>query len=243
MGTGDRSELSARVRAALTPGRLVALGAVWLAIFGGALGLALLLDDPVGEGARDEAQPIVAGPVVGPGQELTGREGPLPPLAMVLDRPPPQGLGRLEPEQRIPRLLELASVNAEPRRLVELGVAYQEAGDTGRALGAYEDALRLDPGDLAARVGLAMATGATGSDGLERAGEAMDLLAEQVPRSQLVQFNRAWLGLYREDAETVLDGWRRTRALDATSPLGVTATTLLQQVEEARSETGTSPNP
>jgi hypothetical protein len=88
-----------------------------------------------------------------------------------------------------------------------------------------------------------MATGATGSEGLERAGGAMDELARQAPRSQLVQFNRAWLGLYREDAETVLDGWRRTRALDPTSPLGVTATTLLQEVEQARSGTGTAPNP
>jgi tetratricopeptide (TPR) repeat protein len=199
-----------------------------------AVALAARLDEPVGAGAVDEAQPIVAGPVVGPGEELTGRSAPqgdLPPLALVLDRAPPEGIGDLPAEDQIPRLRALAATRAEPRRLVELGAAYQAAGRNEEAREAFVNALRLDSDDVAAEVGLVLNAAAEGGSEDERAAGALADLAAQNPDNQIVSFNRGWLAAYRRDAQTAESAWRRTIAIDADSRLGRTATQLLGLLE------------
>jgi hypothetical protein len=53
-------------------------------------------------------------------------------------------------------------------------------------------------------------------------------LERAFPDEQMASFNRAWLAIYRADAATASTGLRRTLELDAQSPLGRTAASLLR---------------
>jgi cytochrome c-type biogenesis protein CcmH/NrfG len=212
----------------ISPRRLAIVLGVWVAVAGGAILLALALDSPVGEGARDEAQPAVAGPVAMPAPESPS-QGDLPPLALVLDRPSP-GAGELPPQERIARLRERAA-GGSPRQLVELGAALALLGEAQEAERAYRQALARAPGDLAARAGLAMVEGARGGAGLARGAAALDRLAAEHPSSQLVAFNQGWLAIYRRRAEEARAAWNRTVALGADTRLGRTAGSLLQALD------------
>ena len=159
-----------RVRLGLTPRRLAVLLGVWIVAVGAALLIADALDSPVGEGARDEAQAVApGGPVQVPGGALAAGDG-LPPLALVLDRPLPDGVGDLPPIRQAVRLSELARSDPDPRRLVELGSVLQLLGDPENATRAYRAAAARAPDDLAARAGLAMVEGAGGGAGLGAGG-------------------------------------------------------------------------
>lgn len=218
-----------------------------------AVTLATRLDDPVGEGAVDAAQPIVAGPVVAPGAELTGdppatttdaaprsRAEGLP-IALVLDRLPPDGIGDLPAEDQIPRLRALSATRAEPRRLVELGAAYQGARRNEEAREAFINALRLDPDDVAAEVGLALNAASENDEGVEKAAAALADLAERHPDNQIVLFNQGWLALRAGDADTVASAWEETARIDADSRLGRTATALLAELRAGTSEPAGNP--
>jgi hypothetical protein len=164
-----------------------------------------------------------------PGQELTG--GPeLPPIRLILDRPPPDGIGSLPPAEQVRRLRSLVRTDPRPRRLVELGSALQALRQSAAAGQAYRLALSRDPNDLAARAGLAMVEAAGGGAGPARAAAAMDELARRNPRSQLVAFNRGWLAAYRGDAAVSVAAWKRAASLDARSPLGTAARSLVRAV-------------
>jgi tetratricopeptide (TPR) repeat protein len=215
-------------RALPSPRRLATVLGVWALVAGGAILVALALDSPVGAGDRDVARPAAPGEVAAPGEAMG--PGELPPLALVLDTPPPDGIGQLPPIAQVERLRQLAA-GGSPRRLVELGAALQllQQGDAARE--AYEAALRVAPGDVAARVGLAMVEGATGDAGLRRAGAQLERLARERPRDQLVSFNQGWLALYGGLRDTAERAWRRTVALDPTSRLGRIAPVLLRALE------------
>jgi hypothetical protein len=212
----------------------VALG-VGGALAAAALGVSWALDDPASEPApRDPSQPIVAGPVVAPGQELTGGPSNLPPLRLVLDRPPPGNIGDLPANQQVARLQALVAQGGDPRRLVELGSAQQASGESGAALRSYREALRRDPGDLAAQVGVVMVDGASGSAGLRRAAAGMRALARRHPDSQLVLFNEGWVAAYRRDANRALTSWGRTAMLGRSTPLGQAARQLVGALAQAK---------
>jgi cytochrome c-type biogenesis protein CcmH/NrfG len=199
-----------------------------------ALGLASALDSPTGSAPADPSQPIVAGPVVAPGQELTGGASGLPPLRLVLDHAPPGNIGELSIAQQIPRLQALVRRGGAPRRLVELGSAQQARGDGAAALSSYREALRRDPGNLAARLGIVMVDGATGSAGLSRAAAAFRTLAGQHPNSQIVLFNQGWVAAYRRDAPQARASWGRTAALGGATPLGQAARQLVTALAKAK---------
>lgn len=224
----DLPQPARRLLERLPPRRLALLLAASAALAAAAIGLAAALDRPVGAGARDEARPVVAGEVRAPGGDLAGGEGDLPPLALVLDRPLPDGIGELPPGEQLTRLRELAFTRAETRRVVELAVLYQQLGDQEAARATYREALKLDPDDVAARAGLAMTEGARGAEGLDRAAAALRRLATEHPDSQLVAFNEGWLAVYRREADAAGRAWRRTVGLDPASPLGRTASSLLE---------------
>jgi len=213
--------------------RLAVVLGIWVVAAGGALLVANALDSPVGEGARDEAQPAAIGPVATPEPGAPGAQasGELPPLALVLDRPMPAGISALAPADQLERLRARAADDPAPRRLVELGAALQLAGDPDGARAAFEDALALSPGDVAARTGLAMASGAAGVDGLARTSAELARLAGAHPRSQLVAFNQGWVEIYRRRADAARAAWRRAVALGARTRLGATATALLEALE------------
>src|SRR5262245_15061131 len=217
-----------RGRLRITPRRIAAVLAVWALAVGAALLLADALDSPVGAGGRDEAQAVAPGAVAVPGSAMAGGQG-LPPLALVLDRPPPAGIADLPPIRQASRLSELAQRDPDPRRLVELGSVLQLLGAPQDAARAYRAALAKAPGDVAARAGLAMVDGG-GGDGLARAAAGLAALAAEHPDDQLVAFNQGWVEIYRRRAGPAERAWRRTVALGEDTRLGHTATALLAEL-------------
>jgi len=214
--------------------RLAIVLGVWVIAAGGALLVADALDSPVGEGARDEAQPAAPGPVELPpesGIAGAGADGALPPLALVLDRPLPEDVSALPPTRQVERLHQLVAADPTSRRLVELGSVLQLAGDDGGARRAFEQALAQAPGDVAARTGLAMIPGASGGAGLESASAQLSRLARAHPRSQLVAFNQGWVEIYRRRPTPARAAWERTIALGAETRLGATAIALVEALE------------
>ena len=159
----------------------VALG-VGAVLAAAALRLASALDSPTGSAPADPSQPIVAGPVVAPGQQLTGGASSLPPLRLVLDHSPPGNIGDLPAAEQIPRLRALVGEGAAPRRLVELGSVQQAQGTARRRSAPTARRCAGDPGDLAARLGVVMVDGATGSAGLKRAAARLPDAGPAAPR-------------------------------------------------------------
>jgi hypothetical protein len=223
--------------------RLAALAGVWVALTGGALAIAGALDQPVGAGERDAAQPAVPGAVseAPAGAQDTGTPSEpstagsdevaqLPAYGMVLDRRLPADVAGLPPAQQVERLRMEAMATKDPATLVALGSLMQVLGDEESAAFSYRSALDADPGHVAARVGLALAPATAGRD-FDGAAAALQEVAADHPRSQVVRFNQAWLDLYRGRDEAARSALRRTVALGADTRLGRTAATLLAAMD------------
>ncbi|HET6689591.1 MAG TPA: hypothetical protein VFG74_01895 [Miltoncostaeaceae bacterium] len=235
----------------VTPRRLAVLAGVWLALTGGAVLVADALDQPVGAGDRDRAQPAVPGAVaeapasrVVEGQQTDGTadggeasRGPaaatgapargnavqLPAFAMVLDHRLPADVAGLNLGGQAEELRRRAMTTNDPVTLVELGSVMQVIGDAQSAEFAYRSALDADPGNLPARVGLAVVPATADRDGLDQAAAN--------PRSQLVGFNQGWVALYAGDVAGARAALRRTVALGEGTRLGRSAATLLTAME------------
>ena len=212
------------------------LGA-WVVLAGGALLVAGALDSPVGEGRRDAAQPAAVGSVATPqtapeADSDAPPEGDLPPLAIVLARPLPAPVRDLAPGEQLEQLRLLAIRTRDAERFVELGSLLQLTGDGPSAQFSYESALRFDPGNIGAQVGLALVDGAAGEDGLARASTEVERLAAEYPQSQLVAFNRGWLEIYRRRATPAARPGSGPWPSIPNSRLGRTATALLATLGE-----------
>lgn len=199
---------------------------------GAALGVAAMLDDPVGEGPQDQA-PIVAGIVTPEGEELTGGDSQLPPLAIVLPRALSADIRQLPAEQQVGRLRQGLAQNGTAKRYVELGRAYMELADADSAAAAFQEAAKRAPNDPEPLVGLAMSRAVADAAGIDAATGELESLAQRFPTSQVVAFNQGWLALYRPDVATVTASWRRTVELGPRTPLGVLAADLLKQITQA----------
>ena len=184
---------------------LVVLG-VWVVVTGIAIAWAAALDDPVGAGSRDAAQPAAVGEVADPGAtsgagDVSAPEG-LPPLALVIDTPLPADLAGLDAREAAVRLRDRVLTGGTAEEWVLLGSLLQQLDRGPMAAGAYRAALDLRPGDLGAQVGLALVDGATGgrrcASGPRRSWRGS---RREHPRSQLVAFNQGWLAAYRRQAE------------------------------------------
>jgi hypothetical protein len=255
-----RAGVRGRVRR-IPPRRLAALAGVWLALTGGALLVAGALDQPVGAGERDRAQPAAvaasdaAASRVTEGAQTDGTAGggaatgapaggsaaggaparadavQLPPFAMVLDHKLPAGVAGLNPAGQAEQLRQRAMATNDPVTLVELGSVLQVLGDAQSAEFAYRSALEADPGSLAARVGLALVPATGDRAGLAAAAGSLRRLAAAHPRSQLVAFNQGWVALYAGEVPAARAALRRTVALGAGTRLGRSAGTLLTAME------------
>lgn len=229
-GVTDSSSGAPDVRGApLSPRRLAVTIVVALAAALAALGVATLLDDPVGEGPRDQ-EPIIAGVVTPQGEELTGGDSPLPPLAIILPRALSADIRQLPAEQQVVTLRESLAQRPTARRYVELGRAYMELADADSAAAAFEEGTALAPSDPEPLVGLAMSRAVADDTGLDEATGELESLAQRFPQSQVVAFNQGWLALYRPDVATVTAAWRRTIELGPRTPLGRLAADLLRQI-------------
>lgn len=216
----------------IPPARLAIILGIWVLLAGGALLIAHALDDPVGAGARDEAQPAVPGVPADPATAA----GSLPPLALVLDQPLPNVVADLKAPIRQAGVLQtLAKETAQPRRYVELGSVLQLLGDGTGAQKAYETALALDPSNLSAKTGLVLVDAARGGAAQAEGAARLAALAAENPRSQVVAFNQGWLAIYRRQAAPAREAWTRTVALGPDTRLGRTAAALLASLENGAS--------
>lgn len=234
-GAGAGAPGPARRRLRLPPWRRLRVAlAIWAVLVAGALVLADRLDEPVGSGALDAAQPIVAGPVVDPGFEPQpgAPTGSLPPIALVVGDPQPADVASLPLDQRVPRLRALAEREDTPLAWTRLGAAEQESGDGLAAEASYRRALTVERGYLPALVGLIMVDAGTGPEGLARAGAGLDELARRRPDSQVVHFNRGLVAAYSRDGQRAVAAWMRTAEIDRRSNLGRAAVDLLRQIAQ-----------
>lgn len=207
--------------------RLAIIAAIWVGVGGAALLMARALDHPVGAGARDAAQPAAVGAIADP---TAGPSG-LPPLALVLEDPVPADLSRLSARDAAVRLRDrVLAGGGSAAQWVQLGALLQAEGRAPMARLAFQQALRIAPGDIAARAGLAMADGPTA-----RAARELGALAAENPRSQLVRFNQGWLAAYRRRAADARAAWRAAMALAPRTRLGRSARTLLAALGTAGS--------
>lgn len=195
---------------------VLGLGAALAALV---LGMASLLDDPTGPrpAVAQDTGPTGASPSV----------ASLPPFSTLLDRPFPGDLATAQPETAAQGLEERLAAERSPRRLVELGVAYQRLRSPERALPLFREALSLDADFVPARVGVAMAGAGTGPGAASRALRDLEALERELPRDQLIVFNVAWAAIYAEDGAVAIRALRRTVALDGSSYLGLVADQLL----------------
>lgn len=203
---------------------------VWVVAMSSAVLLAVQLDRPVGEAGPDAAQPV-AGDIAVP-EPGAGLRADLPPLGMLLDTPLRAGSGGLAATEQLRRLRVEARLTGDPEVLVQLGALNQRLGGYPAAAAAFESALRLDAGNVAARVGLAMNEGARAPAGLGRAADSLGSLARSHPDSQLVALNEGWLALYRGEDAVARRAWRRAAALGPATPLGTLARGLLDAAGE-----------
>jgi hypothetical protein len=222
-----------------SPRRLAIVFGISIVLAGSALLAANALDSPVGEGARDKAQPAATGSVAA-GAAAAGAPAAqpgaasLPPFAMVLDHRLPASVAGLPPLQQAVKLRARAMSTRSPERLVELGSVLQLLGDVRSAEFSYRSALTFDPQSVAAQVGLAVVAGGTGADGLATSSERLRALAVVHPRDQLVSFNQGWLEIYRGRADAARAALKRTVALGPDTRLGRTATGLLAALAKIR---------
>ncbi|MGE0029325.1 MAG: hypothetical protein AB7O78_16160 [Thermoleophilia bacterium] len=251
-----------RGRVRRVPGRrLAALAGIWLVLTGGAVLLANAMDQPVGAGDRDRAQPAAVAASDVPASRVTegaqtdgttggeATQGPaaggaaradavqLPPFAMVLDHRLPAGVAGLNPAGQAEQLRQRAMATNDPVTLVELGSVMQVLGDPQSAEFAFRSALKADPGNLPARVGLAVVPATADSGGLDRAAAALRALAADDPGSQLVAFNQGWVALYAGKVEAARAALKRTQALGAGTRLGRSAGTLLAAMDSVSFQT------
>jgi cytochrome c-type biogenesis protein CcmH/NrfG len=209
------------------PRWVAAILGIWIVVAGGAILVARALDSPVGAGARDEAQPAVPGPVAALDSDPGGEEGTF--LALFPAEAPPADIAALPKAQRPARLRALIAGGAGGASVrVALGAALQEQGDGAGAQAAYREALRVAPGDLSARVGLALVLGAQAPPGPARGAARLETLASANPGSQVVLFNQGLLAVARGRAGEAREAWNRTVAAGPTTRLGILAMRALQ---------------
>ena len=218
---------------AVRPRAIAGIVAIGLVLAAAVIGIGATLGDDAGDGsALDKAQPIVAGVVVAPGQELTGGTSSLPPLALITATAVPGAIASLPPAQQAARYAAMAG--NDPALLVKLGAAEQRAGNPDGAEAAYRTALTADPNSLAAKIGLALVDGSRSDAGLKAAGARLAVFTSEYPESQLAWFNRGWVEAYLRDGKGSIAAWERTAALDPSSSLGKTATGLLARIARAQ---------
>lgn len=198
------------------------IGAVWIALAGGALGIARLLDD-------EPQKPVVL--VAHPPKDL-------PPLRLFLNRDlPPEVRSLTNGAAQAAKLQELATARRDPALWVDLGAFAQRAGDLPFAQAAFREALALDASRVDARVGLLMVDGATGAEGLARAADGLADLQAAHPTSQLVAFNTGMVAVYRGRRDDLVRAFRQAVELGPTTPLG----RLARQLAAASGSVSASP--
>jgi Flp pilus assembly protein TadD len=228
-----------------SPRRLAVAAGVWAVVTLAAILIAVALDNPVGAGSRDEAQPVAPGgrvaegPAEGaagaPAEGAAGAPGAapasLPPLTLVTDRSLPPEVAGLPPGEAVSALQARAEGGSDPAAWVDLGVALQQLDRPEEAAAAFRGALREDPGHVPALAGLAMAEG-DARDRLDAAAAELGRLATAHPDSQLVAANVGWVEFYRRRPEAARAALERAVALGGDGRVGRIARALVDALEQ-----------
>jgi Flp pilus assembly protein TadD len=228
-----------------SPRRLAVAAGVWAVVTLAAILIAVALDNPVGAGSRDEAQPVAPGgrvaeaPAEGaagaPAEGAAGAPGAapasLPPLTLVTDRSLPPEVAGLPPGEAVSALQARAEGGSDPAAWVDLGVALQQLDRPEEAAAAFRGALREDPGHVPALAGLAMAEG-DARDRLDAAAAELGRLATAHPDSQLVAANVGWVEFYRRRPEAAHAALERAVALGGDGRVGRIARALVDALEQ-----------
>lgn len=199
---------------------LAIIGAVWIAVAGGALGIAAALD-------KEPQKPVTltAAPPQG-----------LPVLRLYLERGLPPEVAKLKTgAAQAARLQQLATAKNDPGLWVDLAAFALRVGDLNFAQAAFQQALTIDPNRLDAKVGLLMVDGATGSKGLGRAAKGLAALETANPTSQMAAFNSGMVGIYRGDRAAARAAFGRAVSLGRATALGK----LAQRFTTAAAPSGT----
>jgi hypothetical protein len=216
---------------------LIAVIGVLVAV--AAVGIARMLDDPVGGSTPDEARPAVGGAVAGlvPTDTTPGDTTPtttplkatdvLGPYSMVLAGPLPERLSDATATVAVTRLEARLREKRSLRRIVELAYGYQRVDQPEKAAPLFSEALRLRPGYLPARIGIATIPGETGGRGLLQSRTALAALRREFPRSQIVIFNQGWIALYLRDGPAATKEFETVERLGPKTALGRAATAFL----------------
>jgi Flp pilus assembly protein TadD len=228
-----------------SPRRLAVAAGVWAVVTLAAILIAVALDNPVGAGSRDEAQPVAPGgrvaeaPAEGaagaPAEGAAGAPGAapasLPPLTLVTDRSLPPEVAGLPPGEAVSALQARAEGGSDPAAWVDLGVALQQLDRPEEAAAAFRGALREDPGHVPALAGLAMAEG-DARDRLDAAAAELGRLATAHPDSQLVAANVGWVEFYRRRPEAAHAALERAVALGGDGRVARIARALVEALEQ-----------
>ena len=108
----------------------------------------------------------------------------------------------------IAALRETASDRKDPQVLRELGRLQSVAGDAASAAESFRRALRIDPGDAEARLGMALALRDSGPEGVSRAAREFERLSKSRPGDAAALYNLAALAFARSDASGEETAWR-----------------------------------
>ena len=108
----------------------------------------------------------------------------------------------------IAALREAASDRQDPQVLRELGRLQSVAGDAAAAAESFRRALRIDPDDAEARLGMALAFRDTGLEGASRAAREFERLSKSRPGDAAALYNLAALAFARSDASGEETAWR-----------------------------------
>jgi Tfp pilus assembly protein PilF len=118
-------------------------------------------------------------------------------------------------------------------QLLELGDAYSSDGHYAQAERAYQEALRLEPGDEVATVRLAMVWHADGNS--HRATDAIKAVLAQAPDDQEAHYSLAVIYYSQERIDQARSEWAAAVKIDPASTMGRRSQSFVDLLEDQQS--------
>lgn len=139
------------------------------------------------------------------------------------------------------KLLEMrhAKDPSDAKTAMDLADAYLMTEQPTKARRLYARVLASDPGNETAKVQLALALHAGGSD--DQALGLLNAVLATDPRSQLAHYNLAIIYFSEQKSDLARDEWKTAAAIDATSAVGKSAQNFVDWMEDGTD--GPRPSP
>lgn len=124
---------------------------------------------------------------------------------------------------------KLASHPTDTKTALALADAYLSANRPDKALKLYDDIVGREPGNLTARVQLALALHASGDD--KKALAILGALIESAPDNQAAHYNLAIIYFSQGKTAAAKQEWQKAAAIDPTSRLGLSSQNFVDLME------------